>query len=200
MESKIEKIVDKKMETIQSSKKAIKAKKVKKVAKKKIQKAKQVTVTSKEEKNVTQQNETKELFQDIVSCISSLKEQLSSLNKKVKYLESNVNKKMRKMEKENKKSKNKGNRAPSGFANPTNISKQLCEFMDKPLDTKMARTDVTKYIINYIKKNHLEDPQNARVIKPNTQLKSLLNISDNDEALTYFNIQRHMNKHFLKSN
>jgi upstream activation factor subunit UAF30 len=106
---------------------------------------------------------------------------------------------MKKLERENKKAKNKGNRQPSGFANPTRISKELCEFMDKPTDTKMARTDVTKYIIQYIKENNLQDPKNAKVIQPNKKLTTLLKIDSKSEVLTYFNIQRHMNKHFIKS-
>ena len=62
----------------------------------------------------------------------------------------------------------------------------------------MARTDVTKYIINYIKKHNLQDDDQPKQIKPNPKLKSLLDFK-NDDPLTFFNLQRYMNKHFLKS-
>lgn len=153
-------------------------------------------VEKKDSSNVTS---NKESFSELLSCIQTIKQQLTNLTKVVKDTEKRVNKRIKTLEKENKKSKNKGNKQPSGFANPTNVSKQLCEFMEKPLDTKMARTDVTKYIIQYIKQNKLEDPTNAKIIKPNNALKSLFDIKNNNEVLTYFNMQRHMNKHFLKS-
>ena len=138
-------------------------------------------------------------FSGIVDSISTIKQMLTALNQQIKQVDKAVAKKMKKLERENKKAKNKGNRQPSGFANPTKISKELCEFMEKPTDTKMARTDVTKYIIQYIKENNLQDPKNAKVIKPNKKLTTLLKIDSTNEVLTYFNIQRHMNKHFIKS-
>ena len=152
----------------------------------------------------TQKNETttvvkseKDCFVELLSAIQQIKQQLTSLAKIVKETEKKVNKKIKGLEKECKKSKNKGNKQPSGFAHPSLVSKELCEFMHKPPDTKMARTDVTKYIIQYIKEKKLEDPSNAKIIKPDEDLASLFNIKDKTEQLTYFNMQRHMNKHFL---
>jgi len=85
----------------------------------------------------------------------------------------------------------------SGFAVPTKISDELCEFMNKPKGSSAARTEVTQYIIKYIKDNKLQWEENRKVIKPNTPLKNLLAVKKNEEV-TYFNIQRFMNKHFLK--
>ena len=120
-------------------------------------------------------------FSGIVDSISTIKQMLTALNQQIKQVDKAVAKKMKKLERENKKAKNKGNRQPSGFANPTKISKELCEFMDKPIDTKMARTDVTKYIIQYIKENNLQDPKNAKVIQPNKKLTTLLKIDSKNE-------------------
>ena len=39
----------------------------------------------------------------------------------------------------------------SGFASESNISDELCEFMGLDLGTKKARTDVVKFIIQYMK-------------------------------------------------
>ena len=104
---------------------------------------------------------------------------------------------MRTYAREAKKIKNKGNRKPSGFAVPTKISDELCVFMKKPKGSTAARTEVTQYIIKYIKDNNLQWNENRKIIKPNTPLKNLLAVKK-DEEVTYFNIQRFMNKHFIK--
>ena len=52
------------------------------------------------------------------------------------------------------------------------------------------------FIISYIKNNDLQWKENRKIIKPDEALKSLLG-NGNDEV-TYFNLQRYMNKHFLK--
>ena len=68
--------------------------------------------------------------------------------------------------------------------------------MDKPSGSEVARTEVTQFIISYIKTNDLQWKENRKIIKPDKALKSLLG-NGNDEV-TYFNLQRYMNKHFLK--
>ena len=70
--------------------------------------------------------------------------------------------------------------------------------MKKPKQSEAARTEVTKYIISYIKENKLQSPENKKIINPDNALKSLLKPKKKDE-ITFFNIQRYMNKHFLKS-
>ena len=148
------------------------------------------------EKNIS--DDIKEIFSSVLTNISSIKLQLTALTSQIKGVEKQVHRKMKQLEKEVKKNKNKGNRQPSGFAKPTRISSELCKFMELPEGSEMARTEVTKYIIQYVKNNHLQNPTDAKLIKPNIQLKSLLEIKDKDGDLTYFNIQRFMNKHFVK--
>ena len=143
--------------------------------------------------------EASAIFKDILGCISSLKSQLTALSHQIKLVEKKVNKKMKSLEKENIKNINKGNRNPSGFANPTKISSELCEFMKIPNGSEVARTEVTKHIIQYIKDNNLQSKENAKLIAPNNKLKKLLKVKDTDDPLSYFNIQRYMNKHFIKS-
>ena len=46
--------------------------------------------------------------------------------------------------------------------------------------------------------SEIPDKNNKKVIKPDTALKSLLNLQPNDEV-TYFNLQKYMNKHFVKA-
>tara|TARA_B100000123_G_C25718776_1_gene423428 strand:- start:795 stop:1232 length:438 start_codon:yes stop_codon:yes gene_type:complete len=138
-----------------------------------------------------------EKFINILATITTLKSQLVSLQQQIKKLEQDVSKDLnngyKEIEKKNKKLKN---RKPSGFAKPCKISKELSTFMNKNEDELVARTDVTKYLIDYIKKENLQNKDNKKQIIPDVKLKKLLVIKDNDE-LTYFNIQKFMNKHFI---
>lgn len=143
-------------------------------------------------------NPITEQFGAVLNTLSSFKSQISMLSAQVKSLEKTVKKQMKQLEREAQKNKNKGNRKASGFAVPSKISNVLCKFMGKPEGTEMARTEVTKYIIQYIKNNNLPDKDNKKVIKPDNALKSLLNVKATDEV-TYFNLQKYMNKHFIKA-
>ena len=52
-------------------------------------------------------------------------------------------------------------------------------------------------IIQYIKQKDLQWEENRKIIKPDKRLKKLLGVQD-DETVTYFNLQKFMNKHFVK--
>ena len=143
-------------------------------------------------------DEVCEQFSGVLGTLSSFRSQITMLQNQVRALEKTVGKQMRTFAREAKKNKNKGNRKPSGFAVPTKISDELCLFMQKPKGSTAARTEVTQYIIKYIKDNDLQWNENRKIIKPNNDLKILLNVKEDDEV-TYFNIQRFMNKHFIKS-
>jgi len=144
-------------------------------------------------------NTTKQNFDEILNTLSGFKSQITMLSNQVRALQKNVNKQMRVLEKEVKKNRMKGNRKPSGFAVPSKISKQLCNFMKKPEGSEAARTEVTRYIIQYIKENNLQNPNNKKEIKPDKALGSLLGYKKSSkDTVTYFNIQRYMNKHFEK--
>lgn len=137
-------------------------------------------------------------FNNILKTVSALKTQLSAFQHQIKVLEKSVNKEIKHLRKEAAKNKNKGNRQPSGFAKPVKISKELCEFLNKPEGTEAARTEVTKYLSQYIKDKGLQSSKNKKTIEPNDELKALLDITDPDDELNYFNLQKRMNKHFYK--
>ena len=136
-------------------------------------------------------------FSSILSTLSSFRTQITMLQNQIRAVEKNVSREMKRQQKEVAKGKNKGNRKPSGFAVPTTISNDLCDFMQKPQGSKVARTEVTQYIIQYIKDNNLQWAENRKVIKPDGKLKSLLDVKGKDEV-TYFNLQKYMNRHFKK--
>ena len=119
-------------------------------------------------------DEVCEQFSGVLSTLSSFRSQITMLQNQVRALEKTVGKQMRNYAREAKKIKNKGNRKPSGFAVAGKISDELCEFMQKPKGSTAARTEVTQYIIKYIKDNNLQWVENRKIIKPNTPLKNLL--------------------------
>jgi upstream activation factor subunit UAF30 len=138
-------------------------------------------------------------FDLIVNSLTNFKSQINTVQQQIRLLEKDVKKQMKNYKKVLIKSKNKGSRKPSGFANPTKVTKQLCEFMNKKEGSEIARTEVTRALISYIKSNNLQDKNNKKVIAPDNKLKNLLDIDENEE-LTYFNLQKYMNKHFISNN
>jgi hypothetical protein len=143
-----------------------------------------------------------EQFTTITDSLILLKMQISTIQLHVKTLEKNVKKEMKFYTKEKKNKKDKTKREPSGFAKPTTVTKELCEFMDKPEGTKIARTEVTKALTSYIREHQLshKDSDGRLKIVPDEKLENLLNIDDDElSKLSYFNIQKYMNKHFFSN-
>lgn len=143
-------------------------------------------------------NELFEQFDGLINGLTLVKTQIITLQQTLKVLEKNVKKQMKGLKKEVTKNKIKGNRQPSGFAKPSKVTKELCDFMNMTEGTEIARTEVTKALIEYIKENKLQNKTNSRIIVPDDKLKFLLDIEDGHE-LTYFNIQKYMTKHFIKN-
>lgn len=137
-------------------------------------------------------------FEQLVNQLNVMKCQMTCMQQNIRQLEKSVKKQMKGLQKEALQIKTKGNRAPSGFAKPSKISKELCEFMNISEGTELARTEVTRALVAYIKECKLENPFNLKCIIPDDKLKKLLELDDNQE-LTYFNIKKYMNKHFVKS-
>ena len=135
-------------------------------------------------------------FEELLNELNTLKTHLSTIINATKTLEKQVKKELKNKDKINK-SKKPSTKKPSGFAKPSKISDELCEFFKLPKKSELARTDVTKRIIAYVKENNLENKENKKLIDCDEKLKKLLKC--NDEEVTYFNIQRFMNPHFIKN-
>ena len=137
-------------------------------------------------------------FSNILNTLSQFKTQITAISTQMRSLEKTVKREIKQQKKEITKKQSKGNRKPSGFAAASPISKDLCDFMGKDHGSEIARTEVTKFICSYIKQNSLTTDENNRVIKPDDKLHELLGTDDNTQV-TYFNIQRFMNRHFIKN-
>lgn len=150
-------------------------------------------VTPEADANIMEQStELLAKLQQVGNLISAIKVEYRSLEKKWQ-------RELKVSQKQNSKRKRKaGNRAPSGFVKPTKISDELAKFLEKPVGSEMARTEVTRDINKYIRSNNLQDKENGRKINPDSKLTTLLKLKKTDE-LTYFNLQRYMSPHFAKA-
>jgi upstream activation factor subunit UAF30 len=147
----------------------------------------------------TEMSSMTEGFTEFLSKLQALTTVIASLKAEFRILEKRSIREHKAALKANAKRKRKStNRAPSGFVKPTLISNELAGFLNKPVGTEMARTEVTREINGYIREHNLQDKQNGRKINPDKKLASLLKIQSGDE-LTYFNLQRYMSPHFAKS-
>jgi chromatin remodeling complex protein RSC6 len=130
------------------------------------------------------------------------KMQLNGFQQQINAIKKNIKKQNQTMKKKVEVEKPKtGKRAPSGFAKPTKVTKELCDFMNRPEGTEIARTEVTKALANYVKENNLLETNNKNKTKfkriiPDTKLKSLLGLETEEHDLTYFSMQKYINKHF----
>lgn len=133
--------------------------------------------------------------------------ELSLKLKKITKLHFKVCKDLQKKKSKNKKTK----RAPSGFAKPTVISNNLCDFLGIKHGVLMARTEVTKRITEYIKSNKLQVTSNKRQFLPDEKLSKILGpldsnikdkngLTDSDKGYTYFNLQKYLSLQFPKKN
>ena len=138
-------------------------------------------------------------FNDAFAKLQQVTTMLSALKTDFRQLEKRATRELKVANKQSAKRRRKsGNRSPSGFVKPTLISPELASFLGKTTGTEMARTEVTREINAYIRKNNLQDKENGRKINPDGNLSKLLKLKADDE-LTYFNLQRYMSPHFAKT-
>ena len=134
-------------------------------------------------------------FDDIIQELTNYRVGITQIIHNVRQLEKKYNKEIKKNQTLTEK---KNIKKPSGFATPTKISKELCDFMKKTDGELAARTEVTQYIIKYIKEKKLQNQENKQEIILDGNLSKLLNCGT--ETITYFTIQKYMNQHFIQSN
>jgi len=136
-------------------------------------------------------------FSTVLNTLSQFKVTIATFASQLKTLEKTVKKEIKQHKRQVVKKQSKGSKKPSGFAEASPVSNDLCDFLGKDYGANVARTEVTKFVCNYIRQNSLTNGENKRVITPDNKLKSLLGVDD-DTVVTYFNIQRFMNRHFIK--
>jgi upstream activation factor subunit UAF30 len=136
----------------------------------------------------------------VTGNLATMRETVATLLGQIKRLEKRVHREIKDARKRKRRVKVDENgvevkRAPSIFERPTQISEELCSFLTKSKGTLMSRSEVTKAVNNYVKEHNLK---NKHDIKPDAPLKKLLGVPEG-EQLTYFNLQRYLNKHYVKA-
>lgn len=197
----------KKAKTAKVAKKVVEtAPVVEKVAEKKVEVQPEVVVNSVDDsstegvttifESIIAQNEN--LLKTQRDMVSLLKRTWKTYSREKKDFEKNVARERRRA----KKDPNRKKREPSGFAVATDISSDLCDFLNEPHGTKLSRTDVTRKVTAYIREKNLQVPENRRSFVPDDKLKAILgplkNI-DEDKGFTYFNLQRYITPHITSS-
>lgn len=81
------------------------------------------------------------------------------------------------------------------FQVPTGLTPELCAFMGRPAGSLESRSNVTKFITKYVSDNNLK---NKHDINADAKLLKLLRLNKEDK-LTYFNLQKYLNVHYLKA-
>ena len=135
----------------------------------------------------------------VLGRLTGLREVVSTMITEVKKLEKRVHREIKDARKRRRRVKAEGEegakpRGPSIFEIPTKVTDELCVFLGKPKGTLISRSNVTREINNYVKEKNLK---NKHDIKPDAALKKLLRLTDADN-LTYFNLQRYLNTHYVK--
>ena len=137
--------------------------------------------------------------------LNNMKEMLTQLKKvyklysrEIRDFEKNAARERRRA----KKDPNRKKREPSGFAVPTSLSKNLCDFLGVSHDTQLSRTDVTRRVTSYIREQNLQVPENRRSFNPDKKLATILGPLkeiDKGKGFTYFNLQRYITPHITSS-
>lgn len=136
--------------------------------------------------------------------ISVLMEKVAAINGEIKSFHASLRQLVKEFDKQKKfidkvqKKRDKAKKSPSGFAKPSKISPELCDFIGVPHGSEQSRTDITRFINSYVKEHNLNNPENRREIFPDKKLKAVLNVKEGDKV-SYFILQRLIAHHFPPS-
>jgi len=137
----------------------------------------------------------------MITQLNSLREVISTLHSQLKKLDKRVHREIKDARKRKRRTAAtvdaNGEAKPvrlSIFEIPTRLSDDLCAFLGKPKGSEMSRSNVTKAVTTYIKEKGLK---NKHDIQPDAALRKLLAVPTG-ESLTYFNLQKYLNKHYVK--
>jgi chromatin remodeling complex protein RSC6 len=137
-------------------------------------------------------------LKSVLTTLTSLRETVSSMITEVKRLDKRVHREIKDARRRKRRVRAEGEegakRGPSIFEIPTKVTDELCRFLGKPAGTLISRSNVTKELNNYVKTHNLKVKHD---IKPDAALRKLLQVPETDQ-LTYFNLQKYLNKHYIK--
>lgn len=140
-------------------------------------------------------------LKNTLTRVSAVRDSMTELLAVVKRLEKRVHRDLKDARKRRRRVKPEEGvegakpRTPSIFERPVKVTDELCAFLGQPNGTLMSRSQVTKAVNVYVNEHKLK---NKHDIKPDAPLKKLLQLPEGQE-LTYFNLQRFLNRHYVKA-
>ena len=131
--------------------------------------------------------------QNILEELNQLKTELTALKNKLSRQE----KAFKRFKKSLIPEEEKKERKPSGFAKPSFLSDELCDFLKVDYQIELPRTEVTKRILKYVKDNKLQNQDERKFINLDPALTKLLKPAKGFKT-SYFNIQKLLKDHYMK--
>ena len=183
--------------------KSVKVSKQKKVQTKvEVQKVEAVPVVVNEQSKTSSPSQVNLILESILNTSSSIIVNQKSIISQLKQANRLYKKELKSIEKAVSKARRNAKRTPSGFAVPSKISTQMCDFLQLEHGTELSRTDITKKLTTYIREKNLQVPTNRRSFIPDNALGGILGPLkevDQDKGYTYFNLQRYITPHIVSS-
>jgi chromatin remodeling complex protein RSC6 len=128
--------------------------------------------------------------EDVMKELTEMRKEIKSLAKMVR--------KLAKVQDDPDGTKAKERAANTGFNKPSKVTKELTDFMGLAEGTEVSRTDVTRFVKQYVKDKGLAHPEDGRKIIQDDAMKKLLQ-TPQGETLSYMSLQKHISKHFIKA-
>ena len=152
------------------------------------------------DKSIAELDESLKSFRTMLDDLKTKIKEVSSVKANLLKVRKDVEKSLRKGKKNSKRITDPSR--PTGFKKPIPISPELAKFLKVDASGLMSRTDVTKRINQYIKDHELQNPESRREfdLAKTPQGKALNDLlkPEGTDAVSYFNLQRWLAKHFPK--
>lgn len=127
--------------------------------------------------------------EQVLTELAAVRSELKSIKR--------VLRKVREFQEDPDGEKAKARAANNGFNRPQNVSDELRGFLKLGEGEQISRSEVTKRVNAYIREKGLKDADNGRQINMDASLRSLLSPPEG-ETVTFLNLQRFLNKHYIK--
>lgn len=133
---------------------------------------------------------------DLHEQLSTLKAGVSAAAAALKTTEKLAARLAKKADRKRKRTKAEGAApAPCIFTKPVKVTDELCSFLGVAKGTEVARSAVTKAVMDYAKSHNLMDKQ---TIKADGTLRKLLSLKESD-TLNILNLQKFLSRHYVKA-
>jgi len=146
-----------------------------------------------------------ELHKQHTKNLKELLKLIKNKKKKEQKEQKEANKEAKKEAKKKAKKNNSQDKLPitlTGLTRPMSVKKELCDFLHKPLDTKMSMMETETEVHKYIKKHTLtKEKENKMFWIPDETLLAILsplNEENKETGYSYLNLQRYISHLFIK--